>query len=171
MSLGRHDVRTELEPFTQIGVEQFLYAEAALLDEWKLDEWLLLFTEDMRYVVPTPDLPDGDPRQDLVLIDDDYIRLQGRVRRLRSRFAHREQPHSRTRRIVSNVRIVKVENGEATVEACFVIYRFKNGSTEPYVGQYLYRLTREPEGLKIRYRRATLDLETLRGQGAVSIIL
>ncbi|MDP6228622.1 MAG: aromatic-ring-hydroxylating dioxygenase subunit beta, partial [Dehalococcoidia bacterium] len=43
-------------------VEQFLYHEAALLDEWRLDEWLTFFTDDARYVVPTTDLPEGDPR-------------------------------------------------------------------------------------------------------------
>ena len=43
-------------------VEDFLYQEAELLDEWRLDEWAALFTEDARYVVPTTDLPDGDPQ-------------------------------------------------------------------------------------------------------------
>ena len=70
-------------------VEQFLYQEAALLDQWRLDEWLDLFTEDARYVVPSTDLPEGDPKQDLVFIDDDRLRLQGRVNRLKSRHAHR----------------------------------------------------------------------------------
>lgn len=60
---------------------------------------------------------------------------------------------------------------EAVAEASFVIYRFKNGSTEPYVGFYRYRLTRQNGRIMIRHRRATLDNETLRGQGAVSIIL
>ncbi|HEX6438276.1 MAG TPA: aromatic-ring-hydroxylating dioxygenase subunit beta, partial [Candidatus Binatia bacterium] len=47
-------------------VEEFLYQEAALLDAWRLDEWLALFTADGRYFMPTTDLPDGDPRKDLV---------------------------------------------------------------------------------------------------------
>jgi p-cumate 2,3-dioxygenase beta subunit len=42
-------------------VEDFLYEEAALLDAWRWDEWLALFTADGRYVVPTTDLPDGEP--------------------------------------------------------------------------------------------------------------
>ena len=46
-------------------VEDFLYQEAELLDEWRLDEWAALFTEDARYIVPTTDLPDGDPQKDL----------------------------------------------------------------------------------------------------------
>jgi len=42
-------------------VEEFLYAEAALLDAWVLDDWLLLFDEDAKYEVPCNDAPDGDP--------------------------------------------------------------------------------------------------------------
>ena len=57
-------------------VEDFLYMEAALLDEWRLDDWAALFTEDARYVVPTTDLPEGDPELDLVFIDDDIVRLR-----------------------------------------------------------------------------------------------
>jgi p-cumate 2,3-dioxygenase beta subunit len=152
-------------------IENFLYTEAALLDRWKLDEWVKLFTEDSSYVVPTTDLPDGDPSRDLVFIDDNLERLQGRVRKLNDRFAHREVPRSRTRHIVTNVRIAEILDGDAIVEAAFVIYRFKHGNTEPYVGSYRYRLTRRDGQIMIRHRRATLDLEDLRGQGAVSIIL
>ena len=47
-------------------VEDFLFKEAALLDEWRLDDWVNLFTEDARYVVPTTDLPEGDPKRDMV---------------------------------------------------------------------------------------------------------
>jgi p-cumate 2,3-dioxygenase subunit beta len=164
-------VTSQASSFTHREVETFLYDEAALLDAWRLDEWITLFTDDAQYVVPTTDLPEGDPRHDLVFIDDNLIRLQGRVRRLNSRHAHREYPWSRTRRFISNIRITGVVDGEATVEASFLIYRFRSGSTEPFVGHYEYRLTRVDDRLRIRYRRATLDNETLRGQGAVSIIL
>ncbi|MBV8630042.1 MAG: aromatic-ring-hydroxylating dioxygenase subunit beta [Silvibacterium sp.] len=152
-------------------VEDFLYAEMAYLDEWKLDDWFKLFTEDCTYVVPTTDRPDGDPARDMVFIDDNHLRLEGRVRKLKSQMAHREVPRSRTRHVVTNVRIVDVTDGDAVVEACFVIYRFKGANKEPYVGQYRYRLTRQDGNIMIRHRRATLDLETLRDQGAVSIIL
>ena len=60
-------------------VEQLLYLEARLLDDWNFDEWLTLYTPDARYVVPTTDLPEGDPRCDLVFIDDDRDRMAGRV--------------------------------------------------------------------------------------------
>src|SRR5918912_2836397 len=103
-------------------IEDFLYHEAALLDEWRLDEWVALFTDDARYVVPTTDLPEGDPQRDLVFIDDDLTRLQGRVERLKSRHAHREYPSSRTRRLVSNVRIASAGGDEVEATANFVVY-------------------------------------------------
>src|SRR6185503_5597239 len=41
-------------------VEDFFYYEAALLDEWRLDEWLELLTDDASYYVPSTDVPEGD---------------------------------------------------------------------------------------------------------------
>ena len=84
------------ESVTRADVEDFLYAEAELLDDWDLDTWLSLYTDDCRYVIPCNDDPDGDPSRDLVLIDDNHRRLSCRVERLNSRRAHREYPHSAT---------------------------------------------------------------------------
>ena len=60
-------------------VSEFLVEEAHLLDEWRLEEWLGLFTEDSTYVVPGTDDPAADPKRSLVLIDDDRSRLGWRV--------------------------------------------------------------------------------------------
>jgi p-cumate 2,3-dioxygenase beta subunit len=152
-------------------VEAFLFDEAALLDAWDLDAWLALFTPDAQYIVPTADLPDGDPRVDLVFIDDDFTRLEGRVRRLKSRHAHREYPSSRTRRFISNVRILKAEGDAIDLEANFIVYRFRSGDAVNFVGSYRYTLVRTANDLRIRFRRANLDYEDLRTQGAVSIIV
>jgi p-cumate 2,3-dioxygenase beta subunit len=46
---------------TRAEVEDFLYEEAALLDEWKLAEWHALFTEDATYRVPSTDVPEAEP--------------------------------------------------------------------------------------------------------------
>ena len=161
----------KVTPDLRFEVEEFLYHEAALLDDWRLEEWLGLFTDDAHYVVPTTDLPDGDPRQHLVLIADDMVRLRGRVTRLNSRHAHREYPWSRTRRLVTNIRVTGVSADELSVTASFIVYRVRAGQAAPYVGRYLYTLARTKAGLKIRARRAELDLETLRDHGTVSIIL
>jgi p-cumate 2,3-dioxygenase subunit beta len=154
----------------RLQVEDFLYYEAGLLDDWKLDEWLALFTDDCRYVVPSTDLPDGSPDRDVVLIDDNLERLAGRITRMKSRFAHREYPWSRTRHLVTNVRAVASDTDEIEVRANFCVYRFR-GNVSVYVGQYRYRLVRHDDGFRIRYREAVLDNERLDDHGAVSILL
>lgn len=151
-------------------VEQFLYAEADLLDAWQLDEWLSLMTDDVTYTVPSTDLPSGDPSEDLVLINDDIVRLRARVTRLKSRRAHREFPSSRTRRLITNVRIVSERGDEIDVTANYVVYRIRGG-TSAYMGKYRYTLIRKEDTFKIRHRRAEMDLETLIPHGTVSIIL
>src|SRR5918992_3122633 len=120
-------------PTFREAVEDFLYHEAALFDEWRLDEWFALFIADGRYVVPTTDLPEGDPKKDLVFIDDDMVRLRARVERLKGRHGHREYPWSRTRRFITNVRI-KDEDGGIVVTSSFLVYRFRMGESSPYVG-------------------------------------
>jgi p-cumate 2,3-dioxygenase beta subunit len=152
-------------------VEEFLYAEAALLDAWALDEWLLLFDEDAKYEVPCNDTPDGDPAHDLMLIDDNYVRLTARVTRLNSRRAHREYPHSRTNHQVCNVQVQHVAAEELSVTASFTVWRFRAGRTSCYVGRYRYLLRRSDGGFRIAAKRAELDMTDLRSVADVAIIL
>jgi p-cumate 2,3-dioxygenase beta subunit len=156
----------------RLAVEHFLFEEAAYLDNWRLDDWLALFTKDARYLVPTTDRPDGDPAQDMMFVDDDHARLEARVKRLKSRYAHREYPSSRTRRLITNVRLTRIENDDVDAEASFAVYRSRNEMIAPYVGIYRYTLVRQNGGgFLIRRRRAELELERLSDHGAVSIIL
>src|SRR5947199_2664689 len=101
--MGQADAGIRLSEIHRSEVEDFLYQEAALLDAWKLDEWLALLTEDSTYRVPSNDRPQSDPRGTLFTIADDMPRLRSRVTRLKDRNAHAEFPPSRTRRIISNV--------------------------------------------------------------------
>ena len=152
-------------------VEAFLYEEAALLDEWRLDEWLALFTDDARYVVPVTDAREGDLRETLSIINDDISRLRGRVERLKSRHAHREFPWSRTRRLITNVRVTETSQEEIRVTASFLVYRIRGGHVDPLIGRYDHTLRRVDGRLKLAYRKATLDLEALHPHGTISIIL
>ncbi len=151
-------------------VEQLLYLEARLLDDWNLDEWLTLYTDDARYVVPTTDLPEGNPESDLVFIDDDYNRMAARVVRLKSRHAHREYPWSRTRRFIGNVMVTATSDEEIEATASVAVWRFRAGESSPYVGRYDVRLRRVDGCLRLCYKRAILDLEELSDHGALSII-
>jgi p-cumate 2,3-dioxygenase beta subunit len=152
-------------------IEQFLVHEAALLDEWRLEEWLALMAEDGRYLVPPLDMPNADHRDTLFLIADDRRTLASRVRQLLSGVTWAENPRSRTRRLVTNVRLLEVTSGEARITANFAVWRFQHEQTDVYVGRYLNVLVRGASGLLFRERRAVLDLETLRPHGKLSFIL
>jgi p-cumate 2,3-dioxygenase beta subunit len=152
-------------------VEDLLYREAELLDAWDLDGWLALFTADARYCIPSTDKPDGDPRRDLVIVDDDRERLESRVERLKSRRAHREFPVSRTRHQVTNVIIGRRDGDVVAVSAAFTVWRFRGPRADYFVGRYDYELLLTEPGLMIRSKRATLDLVNLDDAGSVSIIL
>jgi p-cumate 2,3-dioxygenase beta subunit len=162
--MQRHEVSREQ-------IEDFLYYEAALLDEWRLDQWLALMTEDVSYYVPSTDVPDGDHRTTLFLIADDAVRLRSRVQQLMGKSAHAETPRSRTRRMISNVRIRGREGETIYVTANFVVYRMRYEVVDTYIGRYEYTLVQQNGTLKIKERRAILDLEALRPHGKVSIIL
>jgi p-cumate 2,3-dioxygenase beta subunit len=154
----------------RLRVEEYLIEEAAALDEWRMDDWLAMFTQDAAYVVPSTDTPDADPRVALTLIDDDYLRLTWRVNRLKSRHAHREFPYSRTRRQISNVRVLEVAGDEVHVEAAIVVHRFRHGQRDSFIGRYRYRLVDQGDTFLIAYRRAELDLERLSPNGALSMV-
>jgi p-cumate 2,3-dioxygenase beta subunit len=89
---------------------------------------------------------------------------------LKDPHAHAEAPRSRTRRLISNVRIV--ERSPLVVEANFVVYRFRaNDDAREYVGRYRYTLEPRAGELKIKAREAILDAMELASLGTVSFIL
>ena len=108
MTLATRNVVTRAE------VEDFLYREAALLDDWKLDEWEALLTDDAAYYVPPNDQLEGDHRTTLFLVADDRERIRQRIIRVLDPNCHAEFPKSRTRRLISNVRIVARDAATAT---------------------------------------------------------
>lgn len=152
-------------------VEQLFTHEAALLDEWRLNEWLELVAEDGTYLVPSLDSPDSEPDTALFLIADDRRNLESRVRQLLGGFTWSENPRSRTRRLVTNARILESNGNSAKVTANFAVWRFQLQQTDVYVGRYVNVLVRGEKGLLIRERRVILDLETLRPHGKLSFLL
>src|SRR5437879_9637818 len=148
------DGGTVMQTITRTDVEDFLFAEAELLDEWRLPEWLELFTDDAIYYVPATDLAvDASPDKTLFYVADDRFRLSERVKRLMKRTAHAEFPHSRTRHLVSNVRIRGRTDNEMEVGAAFITYRTKDGITDTYFGSNRYRLVAENGRLRTQEKR------------------
>src|SRR5438046_2933592 len=138
---------------TRAEVEDFLYHEAALLDDWKLDEWQALLTEDASYYVPSNDQPASDHRRALFIIADDRERIRQRVIRINDPNCHAEYPKSRTRRMISNVRIVAADGDLITVTANFVCYRFRRYERiREYVDAYRYIPPRTGDTFRIKAR-------------------
>jgi p-cumate 2,3-dioxygenase beta subunit len=152
--------------------EDFLFNEAALLDEWRLDEWFALFVEDAIYEVPTAGAPDdADSAEALFYIADDHARLRHRVERLKKPGAHSEWPRSDTARIISNVRVLSRRGQDTEIGCTFVTYRSKNDITDLFVGHSRYLLRDVGGALRIASKRVLLDMNSLRPQGRVSILL
>ena len=157
---------------TRAEVEDFLYMEADLLDEWQLDAWLLLLTENAEYFVPSNDALHGDHRTSLFTIADNAERIRQRVIRLNDPNCHAEFPQSRTRRLITNVRIIEQTDSTVTITANFVCYRYRRHERiREYVGKYRYVLLQTENGLRIRERRVFMDAHELASLGSVSFIL
>lgn len=156
---------------TRQEIEDLFYQEAALLDEWRLDEWFELLTEDAIYEVPPTDVPEGDSRNTLFIIADDAVRIRSRVKQLLGKSAWAENPRSRTRRLITNVRVLGAEGEYFLATANFSVHRMRYESVDTYIGRYNYKLIRIDGKLRIRERRAILDNEALRPHGKISFIL
>lgn len=78
---------------SDVALTGFVYREARLIDEKRLDEWYDLFTEDARYWMPlTRGQPDGEMHTSLFY--EDRLLLKVRIERLRSPNAFSQQPPS-----------------------------------------------------------------------------
>lgn len=138
----------------QFDVEQFFYHEAALLDDREFRAWLDLVADDMHYWMPirrtvTRDNLDQEFTKigGMSYFDDDKDDLVMRVEKLEAGSAWSENPASRTRHFVSNVRILETYRDEIAVEAAFHLYRSRlNGKIDHWIGKRRDRLRRMEQG-------------------------
>ncbi|MET7640777.1 aromatic-ring-hydroxylating dioxygenase subunit beta [Streptomyces sp. NPDC005438] len=155
----------------RLRVEEFLYREAALLDDWRLEEWVELFTLDCTYEVPAADHPDGDPGTTWSLIHDRRTMLEQRIIRLKKPEAHAEFPHSRTSRIIGNVMVEERTPETITARSTFLVSRMKAGKFDQYAGHYRYELVPHRDAFLIRRKKAVLTHDRLAPQGKISFVL
>jgi 3-phenylpropionate/cinnamic acid dioxygenase small subunit len=108
---------------------EFLYDEADMLDRRHFDEWAKLLEKDLIYTAPLRITRQGPNRDKTVIrttmhYDDDYASIQGRLERLQTKSAWAEDPPSRTRRFVTNVRVWEAAKpGEFDVESYLLLTR------------------------------------------------
>jgi 3-phenylpropionate/cinnamic acid dioxygenase small subunit len=149
----------------QYEVEQFLYEEAALLDDRRFADWFALIADDIHYWMPirrTVTLEnlhlEYAKADGMAYFDDDKTDLRMRVEKLQSNSAWSENPPSRTRHFVSNVRVLEVKGAEIAVEANIHLYRSRlNDKIDNWIGKRRDRLRRVDGGFQIFERYIFLD--------------
>ena len=124
---------------TREAVEAFLYHEARCADENRYDEWLALWTPDVRYWVPV-NIDDYDPDEHVSIIYDDRERLELRIQRLKSGGAWAQEPQSRMRRLISNIQLEPLETtDEIVVVSNFILGELRRGREGVYFAQQKHR--------------------------------
>ena len=153
-----------------LAAHQFLVEEAALLDAADYAGWLNLLCEDIRYVMPvrvtTARGAGFDSLADMGHFDEDLYALRKRVQRLATDHAWTEDPPSRTRHFVTNVRTFRDTSGQLQVQSGLLLFRSRGDTREPDLlsaGRTdLLRAT--AEGLKLSRREIIVDESVLRTQ-------
>jgi benzoate/toluate 1,2-dioxygenase beta subunit len=136
--------------------ELFLLHEARLLDEGKFDDWLALFTPEVRYWVPSEPGQES-PLDTVSLIYDDRRLLETRVRRLSSPRIYSQEPRSRTSRIVTNVTIEDDPDPASTlVRSKFMLVEFRRNEQRIFGGTSFHRLTDADGEIRIAWKRVDL---------------
>jgi 3-phenylpropionate/cinnamic acid dioxygenase small subunit len=101
--------RPRADPALLADVSAWLSWEAELLDQRRYRDWLAVLTEDISYRMPvqvtTANGTSGPVLGGMVHFDEDHYTLALRIERLEGRHAWTEDPPSRTRRFVTNVRV------------------------------------------------------------------
>ncbi|RQH01363.1 aromatic-ring-hydroxylating dioxygenase subunit beta [Natrarchaeobius oligotrophus] len=144
---------------------QFLVTEAELLDDHRLHEWLELLTDDIEYRVPRRVMRErgaeaSEFSDDGFLFRDDRGTLQTRVERYDKEYAWAENPPSRTRRIVGNVRPVERADDDVTVKNNVIVYRSQGDDADHdlITGEREDVLRRNDDG-EFRLARRTVRLD------------
>src|SRR6202030_4641689 len=96
------------------------------------------------------------------IIADDAQRIRSRVKQLLGKSAWAENPHPRTRRLITNVRVPGADGDIILATANFAVYRMRYETVDTYVGRYDYRLAYFAKELKIPECTANLDKQALR---------
>ncbi len=148
---------------------QFLVEEAALLDAADYPGWLDLLYRGH----PLPDAGPGDDRPrrasatqpGMGHFDEDMYALRKRVQRLATDHAWTEDPPSRTRHFVTNVRTFRHDDG-LEVESALLLFRSRGDTRDAdLLSAGRADLLRETEaGLKLARREITADEAVIRTQ-------
>lgn len=157
-----HDTRGFAPDYAQS--VHFLYREAELLDDLRLSDWLTLLSRDIDYRIPTRvtlerALSKSEFSSSSYHMLEDFGSLSARVARFETDFAFVEDPPTRTRRMISNVRLVEgTSEGGLTVRSNFLLVRVKRDDPPQLLSGERHDLLRvEGSDLKLVRRLILLD--------------
>jgi len=153
-----------------LAAHQFLVEEAALLDAGNYEAWLGLLTDDIRYLMPvrvtTARGAGFDSLPDMAHFDEDMYALRKRVQRLATEHAWAEDPPSRTRHFVTNVRTFRNGTGTLRVESAVLMFRSRGDTraADLLSAGRTDLLLETSAGLRLARREITVDESVLRTQ-------
>lgn len=158
-------------------VVEFLYHEAELLDSGRFSEWLELMAEDVTYRLPVrtnqAQRGERDYSEETEIFSENIASLRLRVSKLGTSYAWAENPPSRTRHLVSNVRVRATDNpDELEVDSYFLAYRNRSWETQPdlFCGERRDLLRRIDGSWRLARRTILLDQAVI-GARDISIFL
>lgn len=166
---GRPALSSATETYAR--VVDFLYSEAGLLDERRHREWLALLAKDIVYRAPVR-VTRAHTLADSYLsgmahFDEDYYSLTKRVERFETEHAWAEDPPSRTRRYVTNIRCWQGTATTEVVARCNLLLFRSRGDVQnaDLISAQRTDLLRWQEGgFTIARREILLDESVLRTQ-------
>lgn len=151
-------------------VAEFLYREAELLDERRWREWLALLADEVTYEMPVR-VTRAHSLEGSVLTDMDHFRedrftLEKRVERLETEYAWTEDPPSRTRHVVTNLRVFRSSSGDLVAKSYLLLFRSRGDVRPPewVCAERTDRLRRVDGQLRLVHRRIVVDESVLRTQ-------
>jgi phthalate 3,4-dioxygenase subunit beta len=143
-----------------------------LLDEHRYEEWLALMTSNVEYRMPVRVTASGGAANTFLEGMDhffeDIYSLRKRVERLRTEHAWTEDPPSRVRHFVTNVRTYDVEHNddELLVRSYLLLFRSRGDLREAELvsAERSDILHHETGGWRLARRHLTVDRSVLRTQ-------
>jgi 3-phenylpropionate/cinnamic acid dioxygenase small subunit len=146
----------------------FLIEEAHLLDENLFDEWLKLLAEDIECTMPVRQSlhrkAGAGFSRSMVWMRENIGSLGFKVQRLHSDSAFNEDPPSRTRRLITNVRAHETATpGEYFVQSSLLLRRNRGDAheSETLSARRDDVLRREGDGFKLARRTILMDQAVL----------
>jgi biphenyl 2,3-dioxygenase beta subunit len=98
----------------------------------------------------------------MAFFDDDRASIAIRVKKLSTGKSWSEDPPSRTRRLITNVRVVQDQGGELAVESNFHLYRTRlNSEEDSWIGSRHDTLRRAGDSFQIARRTVYLEQTVL----------